>query len=186
MGEGTGTDAVDAGGGDGGDGLQVDAAGGFELGLGAGGAADFDRLTKLVGGQVVEQDDVGAFGKHLAELVDGIDFNFDEHGGIGRAARRFTGNLLGEEVAGFADGLGGGEGGLAGLLAAEGQVVVFDEDRVVEAGAVVAAAAAVDGVFFEATPAGGGFAGVVNVGFGPGNGIYILPGERGDAGEAAE
>ena len=65
-------------------------------------------------------------------------------------------------------------------------MVVFDEDGVEQAGAMVAAAAAVDGVFFESAPAGRCFAGVVNAGGGAFDAADVLARERGDSGQAAD
>ena len=65
-------------------------------------------------------------------------------------------------------------------------MVVFDEDGVEQAGAMVAAAAAVDGVFFEPAPAGRCFAGVVNMGRGAFDAADVLARERGDSGQAAD
>ena len=47
-----------------------------------------------------------------------------------------------------------------GQAAAEGDVVVLDEDAVLEVEAVIGAAAAADGIFVEGAQAGDGFAGV--------------------------
>src|ERR1019366_8887032 len=54
--------------------------------------------------------------------------------------------------------------GLAGLAAAEGDVVVLDQDSVLQVVAVVVAAAAADGVLVEDAQAGDGFAGVEDAG----------------------
>ena len=86
--EGADADAVDAGVGDGADSLQIDAAGGFELGGRAGGVADLDGLAKLNGRHVVEQDDVGVFRQDFAELIERIDFDFDHRMWVGRSRWR--------------------------------------------------------------------------------------------------
>ena len=72
------------------------------------------------------------------------------------------------------------------LVAAECQVVVFDEDGVVETGAVVVSAAAMDGILFQPPPAGSCFAGVINAGRCATNCFDVLARERGDSGKAAE
>ena len=102
----------------------------------------------------------------------GVDFDFDEH---------VFGYVLcvelGEEVSGGLDGSGGREVFFGG----QGEVVVFDEDGVEQAGAMVAATAAVDGVLFESAPARCCFAGVVNVCGGAFNAADILARERSDS-----
>ena len=128
----------------------------------------------------------GFSGSTCAQLLERIDFDFNDHRRIGRAARNFAGNLLSQKLASFANGFSGRERRRAGLLAAEGQVVVFDQNGVVEPGAMIVAAAAVDGIFFQPPPAGRGLASVVNSGLRAGDGIDILAGERGDARQAAE
>src|SRR5262245_35646047 len=51
---------------------------------------------------------------------------------------------------------------------------------------MVVAAAAVNGVFFQPPPAGRGLAGVIDARFCTGDGLDVLPRERGDSREAAE
>ena len=63
-----------------------------------------------------------------------------------------------DPLAGFAVFLGSFEDGWE--ASAEGYVVVFDEDAVLEVEAVVDASAAAYGVFVEGAEAGDGFAGV--------------------------
>ncbi len=73
-----------------------------------------------------------------------------------------------------------------GKAAAEGDVVVLDQDAVLQVEAVVEAAAAADGVFIERAQAGDGLAGVEDFGLRlhGGDGADVLVGERGDAGHA--
>ena len=86
------------------------------------------------------------------------------------------------KLAGAADGVGGRQIFFGG----QGQVVVLDEDGVEQAGAMVVAAAAADGVLFQPPPAGRGFARVVDARAGAFDAADVLARERGDAGEAAE
>ena len=72
-----------------------------------------------------------------------------------------------------------------GKAAAEGDVIVFDEDAVLQIEAVIDAAAAADGVFIEHAEAGDGFAGVEDLGFCAGDGFDELVGEGGDAASCA-
>src|SRR6185436_1889075 len=70
--------------------------------------------------------------------------------------------------------------------AGDGEMVVLDEHRVVEAEAVVAAAAGADGVLLERAKAGGGLAGADDAGVGAGDGVDDAAGGGGDAGEVTE
>ena len=102
-------------------------------------------LTWL-GRHVVEQDGLGAAGDGLFEFERGADFDLDD-------------------LAGLAAGEGVFEGG--GKAAAEGDVVVLDEDAVLQVEAVVEASAAADGVLVQRAQAGDGLAGVEDLGLDP-------------------
>ena len=67
-----------------------------------------------------------------------------------------------------------------------GEVVVLDEQAVVQADAVVVAAAGADGVFVEQAEAGDGLARVVDLGSGALDAADEAVGEGGDAGDALE
>ena len=166
MGEGTDGDLVDAGGRDGGDGVEVHAAAGFEENVLF--AAYFDGCTELFVRHVVEKDEVDvAEAAEEADLIEGIGFDFDEN------------------VRGAFFGLVDGaleSGGVAG----DGEVVVLGQHAVEEAEAVVGAAAGADGEAFEFAESGGGFAGVEDEGFGAVHRVNKAAGEGGDAAEALE
>ena len=105
--------------------------------------------------------------EEAGDLLGGIGFDFDADGwvegfGAGDACDEFGGVACGHEV------------------------IVFDHDHVVEAGAVVGAAAGANGGFFEPAPAGGGFAGIEDAGGGVGDGVDGAAGLGGDAAEALE
>ena len=138
---------------------------------------DGGRLRRGRPAHVVEQDDVGGGDEHLIELVQIVEFDFDEQW----LAGPLGGGLL-QEVSRSAHGFGGRET----LGGGEREMVVLDEYRVEEAGAMIAATAAVDGIFLEPSPAGRRLAGVVNVGRGAGDLADVLASECGDAREAAE
>ena len=72
------------------------------------------------------------------------------------------------------------------LFGRQRQVVVFDEDRVEQAGAMVVAAAAADGVLFQSPPAGRCFARVVDPCARACDAADVFARERGDAGKSAE
>jgi hypothetical protein len=59
-------------------------------------------------------------------------------------------------------------------------VIVFDEELVIQAEAVVEAAAQVHSPFFQGTPEGRGFTGVQDLTPRTGYSFYISPGECGD------
>src|SRR5262249_32731906 len=85
-----------------------------------------------------------------------------------------------------ADGVGRCEAATALLVATERQVIVLDENGVVETGAMIGAAAAMDGVFFEASPAGRGFSCVVKTCLRAGDRFDVLPCQRRDPRQATE
>jgi hypothetical protein len=140
LGEAADRDAVDAGFGDGAHALEVDAAGGFELGAAL---VDGDGFAHLVEAHVVEQDHLGAGGEGFFELAEVLDLDFDEHVGRGDGAGVFDHRL---------DAAGGDD------------VVFLDQDAVVEADAVVGAAADAHRVFLRQAQAGQGLAGVDDLG----------------------
>ena len=102
---------------------------------------DADRLRALLGGEVVQQDEVGARVHDLAELVQGVDLDLD--GDLGEASRT-------------AEGLGD---------AARGDhVVVLDQGRVGQGHPVVDAAAAADRELLQGPQPRRGLAGVAHAG----------------------
>ena len=116
-------DEVDAGLGDRADGVERDAAGRLELGAAG---DERDGARELGRRHVVEQDPVGAGVERLAHL---------------RRASRTRPRPAGRSP---------GRGATASAIdAGEPQVVVLDQDAVVEAEAVVRAAAAADRVLLE-------------------------------------
>ena len=112
-------------------------------------------MFHLVGGHVVEQDCFGAVLEGVFEFLLSADFDLDT-------------------LAGFAAGEGAAEDGAD--AAAEGDVVVLDEDAVGEVEAMVGAAAAEDGVLVEGAEAGDGLAGVEYVGLGAGEFVGVAGG----------
>ena len=126
---------------------------------------DRDGAADERGRHVVEEDDLGTG-------ADGF-FHLGERGGLDLDLRGVRGGKAGE-----LHGLGERAGG--------GDVVVFDEDVFAEGRAVVHAAAAAHGVFFERAPAGRGLAGVDDAGGGAGDGVGVAARLRGDAGEALD
>src|SRR5262249_58036761 len=83
------------------------------------------------------------------------------------------------------------DGGLRALeyrrnAAGDRDVVILDEHRIVEAEAMVEAAAAADRVFLERAQAGRGFARAADARLGVGDFLHEHGRRRGDAGEVAE
>ncbi len=162
--EGAGGGEVEAKAGEFGEGFERDAAAGFREGAAG---DEGDGFFELSGSEVIEEDDVGAGGEDGGDLRESIDLDFD-----------------GEIGGGF---FGAGDGG--GEIverAEEGEVVVLEHDAVEEAEAVIPAATAGDGVFFQHAPAGGGLARIEKAGAGLAEGGGVAAGLRGDAGEALE
>ena len=177
VGEGPHADPINAGICDGSHGFERDATGGFQLDLRRDLVAEGNGGAEHVWPHVVEEDDIGTGGKHIIELIEAVDFDFDEH---------VLGHVLGiefcQEFASPADGAGGRQI----LFGRQRQVVVFDQNRIEQAGAMVMAAAAADGVFFQSPPAGRCLSCVVNAGLRACDAADILTRKCGDAGKAAE
>ena len=134
--------------------VQRHAAGGLQLDGRRNRVAAGDGLAERVGPHVVQEHDVRAGGEHVVELVEVVDFDFDEQ----RLAVALGGGLR-EEVAGAADGVGGRD---MFSPAASARWLSLIEHGVEQAGAMIRAAAAADGIFFESPPAGRRLAGVVD------------------------
>jgi len=172
VGERADADEVDSGFGVGADVGENDAAGGFGgdplrgtvLGVGSVCflADAFDGSLDLLGGHVVEENGFGTVGECLLELVRGAHLDLN--------ALAFSAVLK-----------GAGEDG--GQAAAEGDVVVLDEDAGGEIDAVVGASAALDRVLIEDAEAGDGFTGVEDAGVGTLNGVDVMAGKGGDTAE---
>ena len=164
VGESADGDEVDAGFSDCGDGLEVHATACFELEFAL---VEVDGLAELVECHVIEEDDIDVGkGEEAFDLFEGIGFEFDAGGGV-----------IGFEA----------EDAFAELVERIGcEVIVFDHDHVVEADSVVGAAAGEDGLFFEEAQSWGSFAGVEDPRLGMGDGLDVLVGEGGDAGQALE
>ena len=77
----------------------------------------------------------------------------------------------------------GGGDGIRLFTAQRGEVIVLDEHHIDQAEAMVVSAAAHDSVFFEAPPAGRGFARVQDLRVGSFDGLDKLRGQRGNAGK---
>ena len=107
--------------------VEVDAAGSLEAERLAARAIARHGLAELGQREVVEQCEVGAGGEGLLELGQRLDLDLDRHPGTERARGRH----------GRADRTGGRD------------VVLFDEDAVEQADAVVAPAAAAHGVLLR-------------------------------------
>ncbi len=149
----------DAGLGNGADAIEADAPRGFKLGLAVG---QPDRFGHLVQRHVVEQDHARAGVERRAKLFQRLDFDLDEH--VGRRDALRLGQHFGHSASGD-------------------DVVFLDQDAVVEADAVVGAAADADRVFLCQPQAGQGLAGVDDLGAGAGHGVDIAAGEGGGARE---
>ena len=121
-----------------------------------------DGVAELVRRHVVEQDPVGAGVERLGDLVQRVALDLDGKTGRPRARDRL------------------------GDRAGDAQVVVLDQDAVVEAEAMVRAAAAADGVLLELAQARRRLAGVEDRRAGAVDRVDVAAGERGDAAEAAE
>ena len=167
MGEAAYGNEINAGGGDVANGVEVYAAAGFEFRAGAV-TAQGDGVVEVGEGHVVEEDVIEAIeceeGGDLVEVI-GLEFDF----GIGVG--------LFEAVDGVLDGV---------EFAFGDEVVVLDHGAVVEAHAVVGAAAIGNGLFFEQSVARGGFAGVEDGGGSVADELDVVRGEGGDAAEALE
>lgn len=155
---------INAGFGNGADGREIDAAAGF----------GFCPAFALLNGEpqldqvhVVQQDEIRTRRNRLIYLFEcvGFDFHFDLRVFCARGAD------------------GGGDCIWLGI-AQSGEMIVFDEHHVEQAEAVINAAAASDGIFFQSTQAGSGFARVKNLRVGALDGIHELRSQGGDAGEA--
>jgi len=107
VGEGADADAVYTGGGDGGESVEGDAAGGFELDAGLARSRSSAAACRSLG-LMCPEDDVDETGRDcqdLLELGEGFDFDFDE-------------GEVGARGAGGAGGGGDGGGEVAGGMAA--------------------------------------------------------------------
>ena len=163
VGEGTGGDGVDACGGDIVDGVERDAAAGFEpksTGIEGNGLSELGEV------HVIEENQVDALeGKKVGELFERGGFQLDAHAGM----------ILADAVDG---GLEGGQGAIGS------EMIVFDHHGVVETHAMVDTTTGFDGFFFKQAPAWGGFAGIPDfdgIGF---DGVDVAGGHGGDPGEA--
>ena len=65
-------------------------------------------------------------------------------------------------------------------------MVVLDQQTIVEPDTMIFSATTADGIFFQQAEAGGGLAGVVDVGAGPGDGTHITMSLRGDTGKTLD
>ena len=145
---------------------RVHAAAGFEENLFF--SADLDGFVELVVRHVVEEDDVDAAeATEEADLVEGVGFDFDED-----FRRAFFGCVDGELE--------------SGSIAGDGEMVVLGQHAVVEAEAVVGAAAGADGEALEFAESGSGLAGVEDDGACSSHGVDEVTGQGGDAAETLE
>ena len=163
LGQAADRDAVDAGFGDAAHRFEADVARGFED-CPTGG--ECDRLAHLRQAHVVEQDHAGAGVERLAKFVGIFDLDLDELAGAGGKSR---------------DALGLGDGG--GDAAGRQDVVFLDQNGVIEAESVVAAAAAKYGEFLRAAQAGQRLAGIDDLRARAGDGVGELAGLGRHAGE---
>ena len=138
--EGSDGNLVDAGGGDGGDGVEVHAAAGFEKNFLI--SADLYGFAELVIGHIVQKDDVDAAEiAEEADLIESVGFDLDED--------------IGGAIFGFVDGTLESRG-----VAGDGEVVVFGQHAVEKTEAVIDAAAGADGEPFEFAESWCGFTGI--------------------------
>src|SRR5918995_1732428 len=143
VGQGPDRHEVDAGRGDLGSVVESDAAGGFQCRrppVAGRGVARFDGRAQLIRGHVVEQQAMGTRRERLTHLVDiaALDLLLPVGCGVSRSAN------------GLSD------------PACDRGVVLLDQDRVVEAHAVVATAASGDGGLLQRAQAWGRLAGIEN------------------------
>ena len=103
-----------------------------------------------------KQHDVGTGGEDVVELVEPVDFDFDD---AAVAASRWAAVCARKSRARRT-----ASAGVMLFAGRQRQVVVLDQDGVEQAGAMVRAAAAADGVLFEPPPAGRRLARVVDAG----------------------
>ena len=173
MSEGADGDTVDAGEGDGADGFEGDTAGGFqgEFGFFVGSISQIDGHFHARAVHVVEEYGVDAIDfEDFAELLEVVDFDLDKP-------------LRGFSAAGVNDWLK-----FCGEFAQRvgGQMVVFDEQAVIQAHAVVMPPTGEDGVFVEEAQTGHGFAGVEDLSGGALDAADKFLREGGDAAHALE
>ena len=161
MGERADGDEVDAGLRDLADGVERDAARGFEL---RAAADERDRLAGAAAGAMLSSRIESAPASSASRTSSSVSHSTS----IGSRC------LRAQPVDGRRDAAG------------EAQVVVLDQDRVVEAEPVVRAAAAADRVLLERAQARRRLARVEDLGAGPVDGVDEAAGERRDAGEASE
>ena len=169
MGEGADAEGIHAGGGDGVGGLQVDAAGGLELGDLGGGAGDGHALAHQVARHIVEHNPFGLGAQGGLELLDGLDLDLD-----------------GQEGIGLARGLDGEVQALGVTAGPEGAMVILHQHAVVEAEAMVGAAAAAHGKLLEDAQAGGRLARIQDHAIIGLDRLDELVGERGGAAHALD
>ena len=177
-------DPLDAAFGDGSNRRQIDAARGLQFDRRIEGVAPRHGFAQLGRTHVVQQHDVGPGRQHRVELLERVHLDLDHHARIA---------VLFDELPGPDNRFGGGVNGDSPICAdrenwdsPEGEVVVLDQHGLVEPAAMVPAAAATHGVFFQPPPAGRGLAGVVDAGVGVGHQIDVLAGQRGDARQTPE
>ena len=157
MGERAGRDEINTGFGDEADGGKGDIAGGLQ------GHAPGGHLYGLAHGvevHVVEHDAVNGQGQGSAQLVQVLDFYFNQ----------ITASIAGTHAFdGRPDAIGAVD------------MVILDKHHIVEAGAVVLPAAHTHGVFIDVAQAGDGLARVKDDGMRAGDGLDELVGECGNA-----
>ena len=143
------------------DGVEIDAAGRLEDGLAG---RQFDGLGIHVERKVIQQQDVRRVGQGLLQLGDRVDLDFDLHGVADSGLGAFHG---------FGD------------TAADGDMVILDQDGVVQAIAVVMSATALDGVLLQGAQIGEGLARARDLGVGAGDRSDIFRGQGGNARQMA-
>ncbi len=166
MGQGADGDDVHARCGDGADGLEIDAAAGFELHGRPQAVAQRDCFTQRGWRHVVQQHDVDVALQHYGELFERVDLDFDERG------RRVGRPRTSAHVAQY-----GGKFGHRQM----GDVVVLDQHGIVQAHAVVGPAAARHRVLRKPAQAGQRLARVVDAGPRAGDGLDVAGGQCRDA-----
>src|SRR5215207_3314491 len=164
VGEGADRDVVDAGRADLRDVLERDSAGSLELDGVAGSSHRRHRLLQLRRGHIVEQEPAGPGLDGLSDLAQVAAFDLDRH--------------LGPRLPGAPNGLP--------QPSDEHRVVLLDQDRIVEANAVVGPAAGGDGGLLEGAQAGDRLASVEDSDPGPLRSAHKTGGEGSDPREVAE
>lgn len=163
VGQGTGGNGIDPGGGDIVDCVQSDATTGFEP---KPACIEGNSLSEFGQAHVVEQDEVNALErKKVGELFESSCFQLDAHSRV----------VFTSTIDRF---LKGSQGAIGG------EMIVFNHDRVIKTHAVIDSASCFDGLFFQQSPSRGSLAGVPNFDWIGLNGVDVTSRHGGHARES--